>query len=257
MSLIINNPTNTISLNGTSAREDLAPGHIYGCNVTGNNATQTATVAVGSARSDADDANIKVTSPLTCTMTTTGENGRDAGSAVNGVWHIYVIRKSSDGTVGCLASLSSTSPTMPSGYDQKRRVGALTYISSAVVGTVQYGYGSVRSTNYTSSISQFNSTTGGFTFNWSAYVPSTAHLMHSGFHWYSAANVSYDNQASMNSSPWTSGFYIDNSGYAIARGGPVPTIPLIQGGTRVVTFTRTGTGTHGIYQYCYGYEESV
>jgi len=63
---------------------------------------------------------------VTANITASGANGLDSGSESSGVltvYYIYVIRKSSDGTVAALLSTDSSSPTMPSGYDQKALVG--------------------------------------------------------------------------------------------------------------------------------------
>lgn len=62
------------------------------------------------------------------TITSSGVNGLDTGSVTNNTWYyIWLIKKSSDGTVSGLISLSDTSPTMPSGYDRKRLLGAAKY----------------------------------------------------------------------------------------------------------------------------------
>lgn len=61
---------------------------------------------------------------LTINCATTGANGLDTGSLANNTWYyLYII---SDGaTVAGLASTSSTSPTLPSGYVYRYRVGAM------------------------------------------------------------------------------------------------------------------------------------
>lgn len=56
-------------------------------------------------------------------LTASGAGGLDSGSeAANTHYYIWVIRKSSDGTVNGLFSTSSSAPTMPAGYDQKRLI---------------------------------------------------------------------------------------------------------------------------------------
>jgi hypothetical protein len=56
----------------------------------------------------------------------TGNGGIDTGSvAINTWYYIFVIRKDSDGTIDALFSSSASSPTMPSGYTQKRRIGCI------------------------------------------------------------------------------------------------------------------------------------
>jgi len=62
----------------------------------------------------------------TAAITSSGANGLDTGSEASNTWYyIWIIRKSSDGTTDSLLSTSSTSPTMPSGYDQKALVSAV------------------------------------------------------------------------------------------------------------------------------------
>jgi len=61
---------------------------------------------------------------VTLDATTTGLNGLDTGSlAVTKFYYIYIINNGS--TTGAIASLSSTSPTLPSGYTYKARVGGV------------------------------------------------------------------------------------------------------------------------------------
>lgn len=62
----------------------------------------------------------------TIEITTSGASGLDTGAeAANTIYYLWIIRKSSDGTVNGLMSLSSTAPTMPAGYDQKALVSAV------------------------------------------------------------------------------------------------------------------------------------
>lgn len=61
---------------------------------------------------------------LTCTITTSGANGLDTGSEASSTWYsAWVIYNGSTGTTASLMSISATSPTLPSGYTYKRRVG--------------------------------------------------------------------------------------------------------------------------------------
>lgn len=64
----------------------------------------------------------------TATITTSGASGLDTGSeASNTIYYIWIIRKSSDGTVDALLSTASTigTITFPSGYDQAALVSAV------------------------------------------------------------------------------------------------------------------------------------
>jgi len=71
----------------------------------------------------------------------TDVGGLDTGSvAVDETYHMFLIRKDSDGTIDALFSLSATAPTMPAGYTAKRRIGAvITDGSSDIIAFTQYG----------------------------------------------------------------------------------------------------------------------
>lgn len=61
----------------------------------------------------------------TITITTSGASGLDTGSEASATWyHLWIIAKP-DGTINGLMSLSSTAPTLPSGYTYKGYVGAI------------------------------------------------------------------------------------------------------------------------------------
>jgi len=69
---------------------------------------------------------IEVSGTLTLDITASGANGLDTGVEANSTWYyIYLIAKSSDGTVASLLSTSASAPTMPADYDMKRLVGAV------------------------------------------------------------------------------------------------------------------------------------
>ena len=84
-----------------------------------------------------------LTLPFSVSMNigTSGANGLDTGSVAIDTWYyVWAIAKS-DGTTAGLLSTSSTSPTMPSGYAYKARVGAMRTIhaSATLYGTWQFG----------------------------------------------------------------------------------------------------------------------
>ncbi len=88
-------------------------------------------IAVGECRDSADTANLVLTSALTKQLDVSwavGSNagGLDTGAKANNTWyHVWLIRRSDTGVVDALFSTSATSPTMPTNYDQKRRIGAV------------------------------------------------------------------------------------------------------------------------------------
>jgi len=56
----------------------------------------------------------------------TNQGGMDTGSKPNdGILYVWLIRKPSSGNIDALFSVSCDDPTMPSGYTQKRRIGAV------------------------------------------------------------------------------------------------------------------------------------
>lgn len=79
-------------------------------------------------------------SSSTIDCATTGAGGLDAGSLANNTWyHVFAIGKT-DLTTSALASTSASSPTMPSGYTLKRRIGSFrTNGSAQVIAFVQQG----------------------------------------------------------------------------------------------------------------------
>ncbi len=92
--------------------------------------TSSSTITIKSglkARDSGNAADIEVTSDIPVALSTSGEGGRDAGSEASNTWYyLYLIRKSSDGTVSAVLSATneavSGSITYPSGYNQKRQL---------------------------------------------------------------------------------------------------------------------------------------
>lgn len=71
----------------------------------------------------------------------TGNGSLDTGAIGASTWyHAHLIRKTSDGSIDVLLSLSPSAPTMPSGYVARRRIGSLlTNGSSQLVAFSQLG----------------------------------------------------------------------------------------------------------------------
>jgi hypothetical protein len=76
----------------------------------------------------------------------TNQGALDGSESVGGTpdastwYHIWLIRRSDTGVVDILASESATAPTMPTNYDQKRRIGAVLFDATPdVLGFTQYG----------------------------------------------------------------------------------------------------------------------
>jgi hypothetical protein len=92
--------------------------------------TTTFTVGVGSANDSTNAFVMALGSALTKSTSSwaVGNNngGLDTGSIASSTWyHVYLIRRSDTGVVDVLFSTSASSPTMPTNYDQKRRIGSI------------------------------------------------------------------------------------------------------------------------------------
>lgn len=124
--------TNSVTWQAQGAGSAALPqGYIYDLKLSYVSAT-TIQIATGSCRNDADDYDIELTGTQNVALTTSGANGLDTGSeASSTLYYVWVIEKSSDGTTGGLLSLSDSAPTMPTGYDKKRLIGAIYNDSSS------------------------------------------------------------------------------------------------------------------------------
>jgi hypothetical protein len=110
---------------------------------------------------------------LAVDCTTNGANGLDTGSLSNGNWYFfYVIYNPTTATIAGLASLSATSPALPSGYTYSRLVSAIYYTSSAFRNVKQAGN---RVNVTTAGISMYACSVNSYTStDISAYVPANA-----------------------------------------------------------------------------------
>lgn len=62
-----------------------------------------------------------------------GNGGLDTGSIANTTYHVWIIQRSDTGVVDALFSTSATSPTMPTNYDRKRRIGSIIRSSGSII----------------------------------------------------------------------------------------------------------------------------
>jgi hypothetical protein len=113
-----------------------------------NDATSPNTVldiAAGVANADDNSLLMKLGAAITKTTGAwaagSGNGALDTGTVAASAWyHAYLIARTDTGAVDALFSQSATSPTMPSGYTKKRRIGAiLTDASAHIVAFSQNG----------------------------------------------------------------------------------------------------------------------
>ena len=107
--------------------------HINGL-IMQNDAVDTAhdiEIGIGACRSGDDTVDMDLTSVLTKRIDAAwavGDNngGMDTGSVTNDTtYHVWLIKRTDTGVVDALFSLSATSPTMPTDYDEKRLIGSI------------------------------------------------------------------------------------------------------------------------------------
>lgn len=136
------------SLAGLYTSAETPPrGYRYGLTLSNNttDATNDIDIAAGEAASDA-------TTPVLMTLASaltkrldaawavgTNQGGLDTGSIANTTYHVWLIQRSDTGVVDVLFSASATSPTMPTNYDRKRRIGSIVRASAAILPFYQVG----------------------------------------------------------------------------------------------------------------------
>lgn len=95
-------------------------------------------VAVGSCRDTSDTYGMKLAAALNKTFGSwavgSGNGGLDTGVIANSTWyHVFVIYNATSDTTDVLISTNVPSPTMPSGYTYKRRIGSFLTDASAFI----------------------------------------------------------------------------------------------------------------------------
>lgn len=122
-------------------------GHLNGLTLSNNvtDATNDIDIAAGEAATDAGASlNMTLASALTKRLDAawavgTGQGGLDTGSIADTTYHVWLIQRSDTGVVDALFSTSVSSPTMPTNYDRKRRIGSIIRESGAIVAFTQRG----------------------------------------------------------------------------------------------------------------------
>lgn len=123
--------TGDASLGSVDASGPMAPrGYLSGLGLSnGTDAAHDIDIAAGVARDDGDAVTLRLASTLTKQIDAAWAAGDDAGGLDTGsvaadTWYsAWLIRRSDTGVVDALFSTSASSPTMPTDYDQKRRIG--------------------------------------------------------------------------------------------------------------------------------------
>ena len=130
---------------GSWPLQPLVGGAIFGLTISNNgtDATNDIDVAVGQAVDDTEVEVLRLTSALTKRLDAAWAVGTNAGMLDTGViandaYHIFLIKREDTGVTDILAS-ASLSPTMPTSYTLKRRIGSILRESAALVAFTQDG----------------------------------------------------------------------------------------------------------------------
>jgi len=114
----------------TTTNPSLLPGFLTGLELSTAGSSATFGIAVGGANDTTNAKLMALTSAYTKTTSAwavgTGNGALDTGTIATSTWyHVYLIARSDTGVVDVLVSTSASSPTMPSSYDYKRRIGSM------------------------------------------------------------------------------------------------------------------------------------
>lgn len=125
---------------GTLAIASEMRGYLYGLTLSNNttDATNDIDIAAGTAVDGTGAVSMVLASTLVKRLDAawavgTNQGGLDTGSIANTTYHVWLIRRSDTGVVDALFSTSASAPTMPTNYDQKRRIGSIIRASGAIV----------------------------------------------------------------------------------------------------------------------------
>jgi hypothetical protein len=134
-----NKPVSTLQQAAIDASIKLPMGYVSGL-ATAVVSTSTISVSAGNVRDSTNTFDMKLTSTFNVALLGSGvawqagsaNQKLDIGSLTSNTWyHLYIIRKTSDGSVDFVFSLSATAPTLPTGYAGFRRVPATAVLTNS------------------------------------------------------------------------------------------------------------------------------
>ncbi len=110
----------------------------------GSDATNDIDIAAGSVVSDDGTVLMRLATGLTKQLDAawavgTNQGMRDTGAIADGWWYIYLIQRPDTGVVDVLASVSSSSPTLPTNYTKKAYICAINRASGVIRQFTQIG----------------------------------------------------------------------------------------------------------------------
>jgi len=114
------------------------------------NSTSTVDILAGSCRDEDDTHDIVSDSTINVDITSSGAGGLDTGSeASNTHYFVWIIKNTDSGVIDGILSTSSSSPTMPSGFNVRRLLGSVrNNVGSNFFDFKMFGAGSNRFVEY-------------------------------------------------------------------------------------------------------------
>jgi len=119
------------------------PGSIFGLTLSNNTTDPNNDIDIATGFATSDDSaytSMQLSSPITKRIDDawavgSGNGGLDTGSVALSTWyHVWLILRPDTGVVDVLFSTSATSPTMPTNYTKKRRIGSVYYTAATGLG---------------------------------------------------------------------------------------------------------------------------
>jgi len=166
--------------------DELPKGEIFGLELVWNSVSQVKIQPGQCANTQSSRSLTNLTAEKTVDITTGpgSPNGLDTGTeSANAIYYVWLIEKLGIGaSVDGLLSLSATTPTMPTGYTLKRRIGAVINLSSDFLNFKQFGNHRTRKYLYLENIeTTLNILSNGGAGSWtdidlSSFIPSTSEL---------------------------------------------------------------------------------
>ncbi len=233
-------------------QDAMMAGLLYGLTLSAAGSTGTFGIATGAA------SGMALASAYTKTTGSwavgTGNGSLDTGSIATGTWyHVWLIQRIDTGVVDVLTSLSVSSPTMPTNYTRKRRIGSmLTDGSSHWVAFTQNG----NRVTWKVPVASYNGspTSGAAVLEAMTLPPGINAMAHLRFLW---SDSSSNGSGFLVNSPSETSTTVSSPGgnvtginptIAVAAAGEINTLTDTSAQIRIVTNTSTGTlilVTHG------------
>ena len=123
----------------------LGRGYIDGLTLANNGADliNDIDVAAGACRDSTDAGDMRLVTGVTKFLNVnwavgTSQGGLDTGAIADNQYHVFLIKRADTGVVDALFS-TTLSPTMPTNYTHKRRIGSIIRLSGAIMAFIQNG----------------------------------------------------------------------------------------------------------------------